>query len=163
MLLEGSCHCRAVTFTVESHTPYPYNHCYCGKCRKTSGAGYSINIMANADSLKVDGDEHLGVYRSAHNHRERYDEDGLGFSRLYFCRQCSSQLWVHSLEYPQWIYPRVGAIDTPLPTPSTRTHLMLAFKPDWVPTHAGESDREFKHYPDEGIEQWHRRHRLWVD
>ena len=38
MKLEGSCHCKAVSFTVESRTPYPYNHCYCSKCRKAGGA-----------------------------------------------------------------------------------------------------------------------------
>jgi hypothetical protein len=29
MLLEGSCHCGAVRFRVESDTPYPYQACYC--------------------------------------------------------------------------------------------------------------------------------------
>lgn len=29
MELSGSCHCRAVKFTVKSHTPVPYQHCYC--------------------------------------------------------------------------------------------------------------------------------------
>ena len=29
MELSGSCHCGAVKFTVMSHTPVPYQHCYC--------------------------------------------------------------------------------------------------------------------------------------
>lgn len=29
MKLEGSCHCRAVVFSVESAHPYPFNLCYC--------------------------------------------------------------------------------------------------------------------------------------
>jgi hypothetical protein len=29
MRLEGSCHCGAVRFRVESETPYPYQACYC--------------------------------------------------------------------------------------------------------------------------------------
>jgi hypothetical protein len=42
MLLEGSCHCGAVNFRVESETPY--QACYCSICRKTAGGGgYSIN------------------------------------------------------------------------------------------------------------------------
>ena len=46
MKLEGSCHCRAVKFTVTSHTPYPYMRCYCSICRKTAGGGgFAINIM----------------------------------------------------------------------------------------------------------------------
>ena len=48
MKLEGSCHCGAVHFTVESHTPYPFLRCYCSICRKTAGGGgYAINIMGD--------------------------------------------------------------------------------------------------------------------
>jgi hypothetical protein len=44
MLLEGSCHCGAIRFRVESETPYPYQACYCSICRKTAGGGYAINL-----------------------------------------------------------------------------------------------------------------------
>ena len=65
MLLEGSCHCGAVTFSVETATPYPYMRCYCSICRKTAGGGgYAINIMGDAPSLKVEGQKHLKVYRA---------------------------------------------------------------------------------------------------
>ena len=40
-LLEGSCRCGAVHFSVQSHTPYPYQLCYCAICRKTAGGGGS--------------------------------------------------------------------------------------------------------------------------
>jgi|GEM_PF-3029017 len=33
MLLEGSCHCGAVRFRVESETPYPYQACMGGPRR----------------------------------------------------------------------------------------------------------------------------------
>ena len=36
---EGSCHCGAVKFSLQSHTPYPYMRCYCSICRKTGGGG----------------------------------------------------------------------------------------------------------------------------
>ena len=46
MKLQGSCHCGAVKFTVETKTPQPYIHCYCSICRKTQGgSGACINIM----------------------------------------------------------------------------------------------------------------------
>ena len=32
MRLEGSCRCGAVSFSVDSHTPYPYQRCYCSIC-----------------------------------------------------------------------------------------------------------------------------------
>jgi hypothetical protein len=52
MKLEGSCHCGAVKFRLESNTPMPYQRCYCSICRKTQGGGgYAINIMGWADTL----------------------------------------------------------------------------------------------------------------
>jgi len=43
---DGSCHCGAAKFRVESHAPYPHMRCYCSICRKTQGGGYAINIWA---------------------------------------------------------------------------------------------------------------------
>ena len=44
MRLEGSCRCGAISFSVDSHTPYPYQRCYCSICRKSAGGGgYAIN------------------------------------------------------------------------------------------------------------------------
>ena len=49
--LDGSCRCGAIRF---SHTPHPYQLCYCTICRKTAGGGgYAINIMGAAATLKV--------------------------------------------------------------------------------------------------------------
>ena len=63
MEIQGSCYCGQVKFTAVSHTPYPYMRCYCSMCRKTAGGGgYSINIMAQADTFKVEGEEHVAVH-----------------------------------------------------------------------------------------------------
>ena len=52
--LDGSCHCGAVRFSVSSHTPHPYQLCYCTICRKTAGGGgYAINLMAVAGTLEI--------------------------------------------------------------------------------------------------------------
>lgn len=70
MLIEGSCHCRIVTYRVESDTPYPFSHCHCSICRKLAGgSGSAVNIMANRNSLEVKGAEHLKIYRSSLNDR----------------------------------------------------------------------------------------------
>ena len=46
MKLEGSCHCGAVRFSVETHAPYPFMRCYCSICRKTAGSGgFAINLL----------------------------------------------------------------------------------------------------------------------
>ena len=71
MKLKGSCHCGAVTFSVESHTPQPYMRCYCSICRKTAGGGgYAINIMGDTKTLKVRGAKNIAVYRA------RFKESG---------------------------------------------------------------------------------------
>jgi hypothetical protein len=51
MRLEGSCRSSTISFSVDSHTPYPYQFCYCSICRKSArGAGYAINIMGIAET-----------------------------------------------------------------------------------------------------------------
>ena len=57
--LEGSCHCGAVHFTVRSHTPQPYMHCYCSICRKTAGGGGYGAVDERAGEL-VERDRRLG-------------------------------------------------------------------------------------------------------
>jgi len=65
MRLEGSCRCGAISFSLDSHTPYPYQRCYCSICRKSAGGGgYAINIMGRADTLKVKGKRALGVWNA---------------------------------------------------------------------------------------------------
>ena len=156
MQLEGSCHCGAVRFSVQSETPYPYNRCYCSTCRKTSGSGgYAINIMGRADTLKITGHQNLSVYRSATNNREDYEEDGLSKARRYFCSKCGSALWVHGTDYPDFVYPFASATDTPLPEPPEITHLMLDEKAPWVRLDVDDQDAQFDKYPNIGIGEWH--------
>jgi hypothetical protein len=159
--LEGSCHCGAVKFSVESKTPYPFSRCYCVICRKTSGGGgYTINIMGEADTMVVDGEENVTVYRAAQNDREAYDADGLGFSRRHFCSKCGSALWVHSPNWPDLIHPFASAIDTPLPKPPEVQAIMTAHAVPWADLPDGP---HFEHYPDQGIEDWHKTRGLYGD
>ncbi len=65
MRLEGSCHCGAGRFSVESRHPFPFNLCCCSICCKTAGAGeFAINLGAEAASLRIEGGTHLRVYRA---------------------------------------------------------------------------------------------------
>lgn len=161
MHLQGSCYCKAVTFTTLSHTPYPYMRCYCSFCRKTSGSGgYGINIMAEADSLKVMGEEHLGFHHGQ-QHNEETDVLEASPGVRFFCRQCGSPLWASDPRWTEWIYPYASAIDTPLPVPPETVHIMLDFKAPWVIVPAGEGHRHFSRYPDEAIIDWHHRHGLY--
>lgn len=160
MLLEGSCHCGKVRYSVESNTPYPFSRCYCSTCRKLDGGGgYSVNIMAEASTLKIEGEDHLSVYRSALNDRGAYEEDGLGFSRRSFCKHCGTMLWNANPNHSDWIYPFASAVDTPLPAPPEVRHIMVKHKAPWVRVPDGE--QQFDQYPDEGIEDWHKKRDLY--
>lgn len=159
MLLKGSCHCGMVGFQVNSPHPYPFNLCYCGICRKTAGGGgYAINIMAEADSLRITGEEFIRVYQA------RIDpaagESGLSPGKRSFCGECGSALWMWDGRWPALLHPFASAVDSPLPPAPERTHLMLAFKPAWVPLQADPADRRHDGYPTESIAQWHERQGL---
>ncbi len=162
MRLEGSCHCGAVAFTVNSQTPYPYMLCYCSICRKTAGGGgYAINLMGTAKSLKVRGRKDVTVYRA-----RLAGDDGakavLSSARRHFCRRCGSALWVFDPNWPELVHPFASAIDTPLPKAPEQVEIMLAYAPAWVPVPRGKRHTHFDEYPEESIEGWHRRRGLYL-
>jgi hypothetical protein len=155
LFLEGSCHCAAVRFSLRSAAPYPFNLCYCSICRKTAGgAGYAINLSGEHSTLKVSGGAELGVYQARLNGP---DANQVSPAQRNFCRRCASALWVWDPRWPDLVHPFASAIDTPLPEPPERTHLMLASKPAWVHACVQPQDRCHDEYPQESIEQWHAR------
>jgi hypothetical protein len=162
MKLEGSCHCGAVHFSVESHTPYPFMRCYCSICRKTAGGGgFAINIMGDTPTLKVRGEKNLSVYRA------RVKEPGatrrtLSPARRNFCAKCGSALWVYDPRWPEWVYPFASAIDTPLPKPPEEVELMLNYAAPWVTVPSGPTHTHFPEYPEEGIADWHKKRGLVI-
>lgn len=163
MKLEGSCHCGAVRFTVSSANPYPYQRCYCSICRKTQGGGgYSINLAGDAASMDVKGGDNVTVY-----HAKMRDEDGedehVSSSERHFCSLCGSALWLFSPGWPELIHPFASAIDTNLPMPPQRTHLLLDSKASWVEIEAHQGDKMFAGFPEESIAQWHERQNLTTD
>jgi len=160
MRLHGSCRCKAVRFSLRSTTPYPYMRCYCSVCRKTAGGGgYAINIMGQAESLEVEGGEHIAIWRAS---ADQTDEGGPGLSpaRRHFCSRCASALWVSDPRWPELLHPFASAIDTALPKPPETVHIMLDFAAPWVEVPRGANHRHFRRYPDESIADWHKRHRL---
>ncbi len=157
MRLDGSCHCGAVRFSLDSETPYPFMHCYCSICRKTAGGGgYAINIMGRAETLQVRGKDKLSVYQARMG-------DELSPCRRHFCRVCGSALWISDPRWPDWVYPQASAIDTPLPRPPELVHLMLKFAAPWVEVPEGHGSAVFQEYPDISIEDWHRQRGLHGD
>jgi hypothetical protein len=157
MRLEGSCHCGAVRFSLDSDEPVPFMHCYCSICRKTAGSGgYAVNLGGSKQSLRVEGSEHVGVYRAMVDSPEE-ERPKRSEGERSFCRTCGSALWVWDPRWPELVHPHAGAIDTPLPDPPSRVHMMLEFKPQWVDAHVQPQDRTFAGYPDESLAEWHAR------
>ncbi len=157
MRLEGSCHCGAVRFALDAEAPVPYMRCYCSICRKTAGGGgYAINLGGAAASLEVTGEEHLSVYRAkTQSHGEPSQ------AQRNFCKHCGSALWVFDPRWPDLIHPFASAIDTPLPVPPERVHIMLGSKAGWVEDpRSGPQDPQFVDYPEESLADWHARHGL---
>lgn len=158
MKLEGSCHCGAVHFSLDSNTPTPYQRCYCSICRKTQGGGgYAINLGGDAASMKVRGKKFISIYHA------RMKEEGArrahaSTAERHFCSRCGSALWLFSPEWPELIHPFASAIDTPLPVPPEHTHLLLDSKASWVEVQAGRKDKKFRHFPEESLLEWHQRH-----
>ncbi|MBL6938473.1 MAG: GFA family protein [Alphaproteobacteria bacterium] len=160
--LEGSCRCGAVSFTVESSGPYPYQLCYCSICRKTDGGGgFAINLIGDKRTLKAKGSRAIRMF-----HAEIRDEDGrchVSTCERRFCGKCGTPLWVYEPDWPDLTHPFASCIDTPLPKPPSKVHLMLKYKAPWVVPDIGPGDRKFQLYPKQSIEEWHRARGLWLD
>lgn len=155
MQLNGSCHCGAVKFSVSSNAPSPYMKCYCSVCRKTAGGGgYVINLSAIADTLEVDGRENISVYQAT-------IDGAQSPAQRNFCSKCASALWLFDPRWPELLHPFASAIDTPLPKAPQTVHIMQSARPDWAVPDIREGDLVFDEYPEESIEDWHRRHGLW--
>ena len=147
-------------FAVRTHTPQPYMHCYCTICRKTAGGGgFAINIMGQAETLSVTGKTKVAGYR-AHSAGDHPDQPSP--AQRHHCRVCGSALYISDPRWPEWVYPFASAIDTALPVPPARAHIMLDFKAPWVRVPEGPEDVHFPGYPDESIADWHRRHGLYI-
>ncbi len=160
MLLKASCHCQAVKFEVESHTPYPFLRCFCSICRKTAGGGgFAINIMGEAGTLKIKGKRYIGIYHAILG-KHKNGKSIISPGQRHFCKKCASCLWIADKRWPKWIYPFASAIDSPLPRPPGNVNIMLNFSPDWVEIPKGKRQLNYEEYNDESIAAWHRRHHL---
>ena len=150
MHLAGSCYCNAVRFECEAYAPAPYMRCHCSICRKTAGGGgFAINLGARADSLKVEGKEHITVFHAVIDGKESLAE-------RRFCSKCGSALWQCDPRWPDLVHPIASAIDTPLPEPPEQVHIMLGSKPAWVRNDARTGEAQHDTYPTQSLEEWHK-------
>jgi hypothetical protein len=112
--------------------------CYCSICRKTAGGGgYAINLGGDAETLRVEGEDNLTIYR-VRAAGEAEPSSG----------------------WPELVHPFASAIDTPLPVPPERVHILLDSKANWVQVPEGPAERHFAEYPEDSIVEWHDKHGL---
>ena len=142
----GSCHCGAVRFSYEGEAITRGLRCNCSICSMTS---YLHLIVPKERFRLLEGDDDLTTYTF-----------NTGVAQHHFCRHCGSALWAWDPRWPDLVHPAASAIDTDLPVPPERSHMMLGSKASWVPVTAGPDDRHFDEYPDESLAEWHRRLRL---
>ena len=154
MHLEGSCHCGAGGLAADRAIAEVEGIGVRGLDAEADGAGgFAINIGAETASLAIEGAEHIRSYRAV-----LHDEGGaVSPGERKFCGLCGSPLWVWDPRWPELVHPHAGAIDTPLPVPPERTHLMLGSKANWVEPCVGPTDKTIERYPEESLAAWHQR------
>ena len=156
-LLEGSCQCNTVRFSVSSHTPYPYQLCACSICRKVSGHSGAINLGAVSSSLQIlAGSSALRKYNALLDRGQSSERRAT--SERAFCGECGTMLWVYDVRWPELLHPFANCIDKGLGEMEgvKMVCIMNASKPDWVTWPKGEK-MVYEDYPNESIEEWHRR------
>jgi hypothetical protein len=131
-------------------------YCYCSICRKTTGGAFGCNIMGRRDTLRLTGRKHLRRHHAVM--REKGKRPTRSTAERWFCRECGTHLYLLDDRWPDGVWPNAGAIDTPLPVPPERVHILLRDKPEWVEV-CGRGPR-FEKYPELSIVDWHARHGL---
>ena len=124
------------------------------------GGGYAINFGADANTLEVEGEENFSVYNAKLYDRGEPGEVSVSRAERNFCKFCGSFLWLHDPRWPELVHTFASAVDTPLPKPPEHVRLMLNYAAPWCEIPTGECENHFPEYPEESLEEWHRRHGL---
>lgn len=141
-----------------SPCPLAFQLCYCSICVKTGGSGgFGINLGGDRGSLKVEGEENITRYHARLSPLGSA-EPMFSQAERAFCKLCGSHLWQYNEHWPELIHPYASAIDTELPPPPCKTHIMLDSKPSWVVPTVGPNDLQFPEYPKESLAEWHKKH-----
>jgi hypothetical protein len=114
-----------------------------------------INLGGDMGTMKIEGEEYLADYRAQVERKGRVAQSK---HRRFFCQRCGCHLYAWHESWPDLVHPVASAIDTPLPEPPARVHLMLGSKANWVPAEAGPEDEQYEEYPRKSLADWHAEH-----
>ena len=118
--LTGSCLCRSIVYEVVP--PFlRFVHCYCSRCRKSTGAGRASNIVVLPEQIRwIRGQECL----------VRYDLPEARSFATTFCSRCGSPLPHATRSGREFIVPAGSLDQEPAEKPSAHYH--WASRQDWV-------------------------------
>lgn len=100
--ITGRCFCGAVRFQFDE-PPIATRACWCRNCRYLSSGNASVNAIFRTASFKLSGK--VSAYVST--------ADSGNVMRRRFCRQCGTPLFSESLDLPDVMVVRAGALDDP--------------------------------------------------
>lgn len=99
--IAGSCLCGEVRFEVRP--PFSaFRYCYCGRCRKASGAAHAANIVVPQSQLKWTAGESL---------TQRFDLPGAKRFAVVFCTRCGTRM-PHKIPTTENYLVPAGVLDT---------------------------------------------------
>lgn len=118
-MIEGSCLCGKVTYTLSGQPQVMY-YCHCSMCRKASGSSFATNMLARAeDFVIVTGHSFLKAYESSPDEYR------------HFCSECGSPIYGVAAVRPGIVSIRCGSVDgDPGLRPSS--HIYTASKAPWI-------------------------------
>ena len=113
--MEGSCHCRAATFTVVQPFAYAMN-CHCNGCRRTTGAAFKPMGGVALEAVRLGADAPILRY-------------GAGTDHDLHCATCGSLLYSVVRDGSYAHVPLGVMTDDPGIRPAS--HIMVAYKAPW--------------------------------
>lgn len=131
----GGCHCGAVRYTCTKEPELTF-YCHCNDCQKTTGSPFSMELMIDESSFKIDGFVQSYVVKG---------DSGKPVVR-WFCAECGSGIHLECEADPGHIFLKVGTLDdASWVTP--QMHIYTAAKQPWIQIDDGLP--QYKKVPDE--------------
>ena len=101
--IDGGCNCGAVRYRLFA-PPLAVAVCHCSRCRRQSGSAFSVNLVAKARTVTVEGE--LAAYDDPES------ESGLPVRRE-FCGRCGSPIRSIPSAQPALVAIKAGTLDEP--------------------------------------------------
>lgn len=99
-MIKASCLCNKIEFEAEEVPGMTFN-CHCSRCKKSHGAAFSTQFIADIKSLKIlKGEQYLSEYHSPKAIRT-------------FCSHCGARLMNYDPKKASYLSVSVSALDHP--------------------------------------------------